>query len=365
MGIDSHEKVTTMDISLHDVRQRPDVVYIDVRSPGEFAEGHIPGAHNVPLLDNDERAQVGTVYKHQGATAAKRLGLTLVSPKLPQLVETIRNLASERTPVIYCWRGGLRSKFVSMMAQFMDIPALRLVGGYKAYRRHVLAFHEAPSWNGRFIVLHGNTGVGKTEILQRLAADGYPVLDLEACASHRGSVFGHIGLGSQPSQPLFEAYLFETLDHLGDKPFIFLEAESRRIGKLMTPKWIMERKETGIHVWLTAALETRMQRIVAEYAPLDPEMVRIQWREALVSIEKRLERTVRAAIHEALDRYDFATAARLLLEHWYDPRYRHARQRYVERFEATVDAENLDAAVDALKRLYDRLASVAPAAVGN
>lgn len=354
-----------MDISLHDVRQRPDAVYIDVRSPGEFAKGHIPGAHNVPLLDNDERAQVGTVYKHQGPSAAKRLGLALVAPKLPELIERIRTLTGEGTPVIYCWRGGLRSKFVTMMAQFMDIPALRLIGGYKAYRRHVLAFHESPTWNGRFIVLHGNTGVGKTTILQRLAADGYPVLDLEALASHRGSVFGHIGLGSQPSQPLFEAYLFETVDRLRDKPFLFLEAESRRIGSLLVPKWIMERKETGIHVWLTAELETRVQRIVAEYTPLDPETVRVQWREALASIEKRLERTVRAAIQDALDRYDFATAARLLLVHWYDPRYRHARERYVEQFEATIDAEDLDAAVDALKRLYDRLAATEPVAAGT
>ncbi|MCK9905796.1 tRNA 2-selenouridine(34) synthase MnmH, partial [Frankia sp. Cpl3] len=175
---------------------------IDVRSPGEFARDTIPGAVNIPLFSDRERAQVGIMYKQEGQAAAQWLGMQLVSPKMETLMQSVRQRAEEtgEAPVMFCWRGGMRSRAMATFSAFSGLQVGRLIGGYRAYRQHVVKTIEPYQVKAPVYLLHGMTGVGKTELLRRLEEKGYPVLDLERMAGHRGSVFGHIGSGKPANQ---------------------------------------------------------------------------------------------------------------------------------------------------------------------
>ncbi len=166
------------EISMEEVLQVEKLVLVDVRSPAEFTEATIPGAINIPLLDDEERVKVGTTYKQVGTEAAQDLGLQLVAPKLPAMLGQLKELAKHSTLVVFCWRGGMRSKVVYDFAKALDIQTVRLIGGYKSYRRYVNNFLQAPALPGAAVVLHGHTGVGKTDILDLLHQKGTGVLDL-------------------------------------------------------------------------------------------------------------------------------------------------------------------------------------------
>lgn len=240
---------------------------IDVRSPGEFARESIPGAVNIPLFSDSERAQVGTMYKQEGQAAAQWLGMQIVSPKMDALMQAIRQRGEEQgePPTIFCWRGGMRSRAMATFATFSGLRVRRLQGGYRAYRQHVLETIEPYELQVPVYLLHGMTGVGKTELLARLENKGVPVIDLERMAGHRGSVFGHIGKGKPANQKMFDARLFETLRKYKDAPFFVMEAESKRIGNAILPSFLMQAKEQAVHIQLTAPLEVRVQRIYDEY----------------------------------------------------------------------------------------------------
>ncbi len=178
-------------------------VLVDARSPAEYAETTIPGVINVPLFDNAERARVGTLYKEQGPASARLLGVDLIAPRIPQMVRAVLDARGEsRQPVVvFCWRGGMRSRALVSFLNLAGVPTLQLRGGHKAFRAAVRDFFDQGRW-GRLLVLRGLTGVGKTRLLKRLAGEGYPVLDLEELANHRGSAFGSVGLAPQPGQKL-------------------------------------------------------------------------------------------------------------------------------------------------------------------
>ncbi|MBM7868405.1 tRNA 2-selenouridine(34) synthase MnmH [Heliobacterium gestii] len=178
---------------------------IDVRSEGEYTEATIPGAVNLPLLSNEERVRVGTIYRHQGPADAREIGLEITGPKLPEMYRKAQTIAGKGPAVLFCWRGGMRSKTTSTVLNLMGMETYRLEGGYKAFRRYVNEYLEQRLSAWPFLMLHGNTGVGKTEILSALAARGAGVIDLEAIAENRGSVFGHIGYDAIPSQQTFGA----------------------------------------------------------------------------------------------------------------------------------------------------------------
>ncbi len=182
---------------------------VDVRSPGEFEKGHWPGAINVPLFNDEERAAVGTAYKQQGRTPAIHLGLELTGPKLSSLARQLESLRDQGDPRIYCWRGGMRSASVAWLAQQIDLKPRLLQGGYKSYRRWAQSRFEQ-AWPLR--VMGGRTGTGKTDLLLAMAARGAAVVDLEGLANHRGSSFGGLGLPDQPSTEHYENQLAEALD---------------------------------------------------------------------------------------------------------------------------------------------------------
>lgn len=339
-----------------ELRGRAGLVWIDVRSPGEFRESTIPGARNVALFDDEERARIGIAYKRSRAGAVE-LGLELASRKLPELVRTVRREAGAQLPVIFCWRGGMRSRTLATVLDLLGHSCVRLTGGYRAYRQYVTArlAQARPEDVPRAIVLHGMTGVGKTRILQELACRGEPVLDLEALAGHRGSVFGGIGLDIA-NQRTFDSRLLDELDRLRGAPYVFLEAESRRIGRATMPDFLIEAKRGGEHVELTASLSVRVSRTLDQYRLDDPDEFALAVGRALEWIDKRFSPDLRARVREWYARRAYEPLIRALLTDYYDPRYRHAMEQYGQPF-LCVDADDPDAACDLLQVVARRVSA--------
>ncbi|MBS0656079.1 MAG: tRNA 2-selenouridine(34) synthase MnmH, partial [Verrucomicrobia bacterium] len=210
----------------------------DVRSPKEYAHAHIPGAINLPLFSDDERAILGTLYKKEGQRAAIRLGVKLVGPKLEALMlDAEKHLQSSDYFKIYCWRGGMRSGFVCFFLQFLGYKTLQLQGGYKSFRRAILNGFSHPF---HFFVLGGMTGSGKTEILHELAGLGEQVIDLEGIARHRGSSYGYMDAAQQPSNEQFENELGMALRKQDLTLPIWIEDESRMIGNCVIPNGLFQ-----------------------------------------------------------------------------------------------------------------------------
>ncbi|HEY0978319.1 MAG TPA: tRNA 2-selenouridine(34) synthase MnmH [Flavobacteriales bacterium] len=289
---------------------------LDVRSPGEFRRGHLPGAINLPLFDDAERAVVGTLYKQEGRDAAMLEGLRIVGPKLAPMVEAARNHAPDGRIRVHCWRGGERSGSVAWLlgkAGFREVLTLR--GGYKAFRHQVLQDLASPR---RLRVLGGYTGSGKTETLQHLKALGSAVIDLEALASHKGSSFGALGQAPQPTTEHFENLLWEALRAIDPEHIIWVEDESRSIGRVMLPQPFFEQMRQAPLLFADVPSTERVPLLVRLYG----DHPREDLAEALHRIEKRMGPQHCKAALEALERNDLHTVASLTL-HYYDRAYDH------------------------------------------
>jgi tRNA 2-selenouridine synthase len=332
---------------LEELRKNGQLVVIDVRSPSEFEDSSIPGSLNIPLFDDAERAEIGTTYKQISAQAAKERGLEIVSAKLPAFIRSFAEIPGKKA--VFCWRGGMRSKTTATVLSLMGIHAYRIAGGYRAYRKWVVEILESFDFAPPSVVLHGNTGTGKTLILRILRERGYPVMDLEALAGHRGSIFGQIGLKSH-NQKTFDALLLDDLIRLSDTPYVLMEAESKRIGKVVLPEFLIRKKEEGRHIWLELPLEARVKHILEDYQPWEH---REECLDAFLQIKSRIHTPVAAEIEAALksDRYD--TAVELLLTHYYDPRYAFSSEGYVEEEQTVVKAENVEEAAEQIAALLD------------
>ncbi|MFO7615619.1 MAG: tRNA 2-selenouridine(34) synthase MnmH [Bacteroidales bacterium] len=290
----------------------------DVRSPAEFEAGHLPGAFNLPLFDDDERARVGTLYKQKGRLAALELGLDLVGPKMSEMVRTARRFAPDGELLLYCWRGGMRSSSMSWLLETAGLRTSLLTGGYKAYRAHI---RENLVAGRRFIILGGMTGSGKTLWLRELQRLGEPVIDLEALAVHRGSVFGSIGLGPQPTNEQFENELFRKLQDFRSEEFIWLEDESRQIGRIFLPEPFYQTMATSPLIQIAVPEELRIQIILDEYAALDPaSLIR-----SVEKIARRLGGLTTRKVVESIESGRFREAVALLLP-YYDKTYSHSFQ---------------------------------------
>jgi tRNA 2-selenouridine synthase len=302
---------------------------IDLRSPAEFAQGHIPGATNLPLFDNDERAEIGTLYKQQGRQAAVLRGLALVGPRMESLgTALLAALAEHRTVSsaaahphnapclrLHCWRGGMRSGSVAWLAGQLDLPVLLLEGGYKTYRHWVLERFERP-WPLR--LLGGRTGSGKTDLLLALRERGVAVLDLEGRAHHRGSSFGALGLPPQPSSEHYENLLAADLTSLKGAGEIWLEAESSQVGRCRIPVGLWRQMKKAPALQVERPLEWRVAQLVAVYGCQDPTDLA----EATNRIAKRLGPQRTALALEAIAAADWASACRQMLD-YYDRCYDH------------------------------------------
>ncbi|MDF2936713.1 MAG: tRNA 2-selenouridine synthase [Paenibacillaceae bacterium] len=337
------------DISIEDLlirRKNGDLVTVDVRSPSEFRDGSIPGSINIPFFNDEERAEIGTLYTQVSVKAAKDRGLEIASAKLPALVKEFQDIGREKG--VFCWRGGMRSRTVSTVLSLMGIRVYRLEGGYRDFRRWTNARLEqlsGRSWPS--YVLQGYTGTGKTAILQALQAERAPVVDLEQMAGHRGSIFGGVGMAAH-NKKTFDAYLVDRLEELEQSPWIMLEAESRKIGKIAVPEFIMRSKEKGKTIVLELPLEERARHIVADYRPeIHSEALLAAYR----MIKEKIHTPIAKDIESKLLSGAYQEAVLLLLEYYYDPLYSHAAGQYAA--ETTVVAAGTVA--EALDRVRELL----------
>ncbi|CAN5633331.1 tRNA 2-selenouridine(34) synthase MnmH [soil metagenome] len=254
-------------------------VLIDARSPAEFALDHIPGAINCPVLDDEERRIVGTMYKQQGAFEARRIGGAMVAANLAKhLRERFAEHPKTWKPLVYCWRGGLRSGSMVQWLRLVGWDAQQLAGGYKSYRRHVLDLIADIGPRLQLIVLAGPTGSAKTRVLHALSALGEQVLDLEGCASHKGSVLGALPGVAQPTQKGFDTRLVEQLSAFDIGKPVYVEAESRKIGKLTVPEELLHRLRGSPVIEIDATVPARLAFLLRDYAYLgdSPESLSTQ-----------------------------------------------------------------------------------------
>jgi len=242
---------------------------IDARSPAEFDEDHIPGAVNCPVLDNEERAIVGTIYVQQGAFEARRVGGAMVAANLARhLRERFADRPRDWRPLVYCWRGGMRSGSMVQWLRLVGWDAQQLSGGYKAFRRHVMDQIAALVPQLQLTVLTGATGSAKTRVLQQLAAHGAQVLDLEHYARHKGSLLGALPGQPQPSQKHFETQLATALAGLDLARPVYVEGESARIGRITLPVPLVQRLRTGRCIEIEATTQQRLAYLLRDYAYL-------------------------------------------------------------------------------------------------
>ncbi len=312
---------------------------VDVRSPGEYATGHIPGAVNVPVFDDAQRAEVGTLYKKEGNLKAVKRGIDLTAPLMSSKLQSGLELASGGRLLLYCWRGGMRSEAMAWLFSLGGLEPLVLKGGYKAYRNHIL---EDLCRERKLMILGGLTGSGKTGILRYMKSSGARVTDLEGLASHRGSAFGALGQGPQPSSEHFANLLFDDLSAYGTETPVWLEDESRNIGTVFMPDCFYARMQSASVIAIMMSIETRMPRLVREYTSFPVEDIIA----SVMKISKRLggDRT-RDAI-EALKRGDYPTAIRITLE-YYDKSYHYGLSKRSEGQVIYINTETDDEAFNA------------------
>ena len=247
---------------------------IDVRSPAEFLEDHIPSAINMPVLNNEERAEVGTIYKQKNAFQARRYGGALVAKNISEHILTrLGNMPVEFRPLFYCWRGGQRSASFARICSDIGWRTYVLEGGYKSYRRNILIALETQTPNIKPILISGPTGTGKTRLLHYIKDGGAQILDLEALANHRGSLLGLAPGESQPSQKYFETKLYKEIMQLDFKKPVFIEAESSKIGELQIPQILFKIMKSAPLIEIAMSSQNRAKFLIKEYLYLqsDPQ----------------------------------------------------------------------------------------------
>jgi len=294
---------------------------IDVRSPAEYAEDHVPGSISAPVLDDDERAKVGTLYKQVSQFDAKKLGAALLAKNVAHHIETLfKDKAKDWRPLVYCWRGGKRSGAMAQVLREIGWEAKTLEGGYKAYRRWVVDRLSTLPESLTFTVIHGPTGSGKSRLLAALARQGGQVLDLEGLAEHRGSVLGGLPGQPQPSQKMLESRLLRALESLDPARPVFVEGESKKIGELQVPDALMAAMRASHCVRLETDIETRVTLLMEEYGHFlrDQRALAAQL-DCLVALHGREKIAEWKALGE---RGEFREGVRRLLLQHYDPAYK-------------------------------------------
>jgi tRNA 2-selenouridine synthase len=299
---------------------------IDVRSPAEYAEDHVPGALNCPVLDDAERATIGTLYKQVSPFDAKRRGAALVSRNIARHLETVF-AARDRDwrPLVYCWRGGKRSGAMTHVLREVGWQAAQLEGGYKAFRRAVVTALETLPGGFRYVVLCGETGSAKSRVLEALAARGAQVLDLERLARHRGSVLGSLPDTPQPGQKMFETLVWDALRRMDPAAPVFVEAESKKIGQLQVPDALLEAMRAAECARVEAPLEARVAFLLEEYRHFtaDPAALKTQ----LDCLSGLYGKDTIAAWQARADRGEWDGLVAELLAAHYDPAYRRSTLR--------------------------------------
>ena len=327
---------------------------IDVRSPAEFAEDHLPGALNWPVLDDDERARVGTLYVQTSPLAARKLGAALVTRRIAALLEAhVQDKPREWRPLVYCWRGGQRSGSLALVLSQIGFRTGQLQGGYKAFRAHVRTALDTLPERYDYRVLCGRTGSGKTRLLGALRDAGAQVLDLEGLARHRGSVLGVVPGCAQPSQKAFETAIHEAYGRLDPRRRVWVESESRKIGALQVPDALLARMREARCVLLELPTAARIALLKEEYAHFldDPGALA-----ARLAHLKALHGQATIGRWSALAHAgDFDALVHDLLASHYDPTYLRAMQRNYAGFADAARVSPSDIGMPAFRALAKEL----------
>ncbi|WP_066742336.1 tRNA 2-selenouridine(34) synthase MnmH [Cupriavidus sp. D384] len=317
---------------------------IDARSPAEFEIDHIPGAINCPVLDNEERRIVGTLYKQSGAFEARRVGGAMVAANLARhLGGQFSDRPQGWRPLVYCWRGGLRSGSMTTWMRMVGWDAQQLAGGYKSWRRHVIATLDALAPQLPLVVICGATGSGKTRVLQALAAHGEQVVDIEGLARHKGSLLGALPDVRQPSQTAFETALADAIEHIDLTRPLFVEGEGARIGQLNLPVPLVARMRDSLCLEIEVPMPARLAFLLRDYAYLGD---RPEW------LAEQLGRLNALHGNTTIDAWQAMARARdlpglfaeLAARH-YDPSYARSQRKHFHRWDdrMTVPADSLSA----------------------
>lgn len=314
---------------------------IDVRSPAEFAEDHLPGAVNLPVLDNAERARVGTLYKQVSPFVARKIGAALVFRNAAHHVETaLLDREGDWKPLVYCWRGGQRSGSFAWLLREIGWRAAALEGGYKTYRRLVAGMlHDRPLPH-RLVQLGGYTGTAKTEILGHLAARGVQVIDLEALAGHRGSLLG--AMGAQPAQKAFESALARALLALDPARPVVVEAESSKIGSVLLPPSLWEAMKAAPWIEVTAPVEARCRYLMRAYADVLADGARLE--RQLAPLRAHRGEALLAQWSAQIAAGDIAALTRSLMQDHYDPAYAKSMRAMAPKVVARIGTDGLSPA---------------------
>ncbi len=316
-------------------------VLIDVRSESEFSEYTIPGSINIPILSDKEREIVGYTYTHVSPEEAKFLGIEFVSKKLPTLFKKILSLQNEYSDLIFfCARGGYRSSSITALLQSIGINASKLIGGYKGYRNFINKNLNLLIEPINLVVLYGNTGTGKTKVLKELQKLDADVLDLEYCANHRGSVLGSVGLSKPNSQKMFESLIFDTL-YNRKTDLLFVEGESKTIGKCTIPDMLFDKIKNGIQVNITSSIENRINNIREDYICGDDENI-------IKSLENLRNRMGNHWVDQKINlvrNKNYEEVIKDLILSYYDPLYEKNKKEYA----LTLENNN---PTDTAKKLY-------------
>jgi len=302
---------------------------VDVRSPLEFQEGHIRGAINTPLLNNEERIAVGTDYKQKGQAEAIKTGFRLVGPRLEGIINEALKISSGRELLVHCWRGGMRSNNFCQFIAMAGIKSKSLTGGYKVYRQFALDAFKKPL---PITLLTGCTGSGKSEILRALQDKGEQILDLEKLANHKGSAFGGLLMPAQPTTEQFQNELFEEILKLDPSKRVWVEDESIAIGKIFLPNdfWLIMSK--GPIVKMDVTKEIRVQRLVNEYGPADRDEFLATMGKVVTKLGGQHFKTAK----EKLLQGDMASTIEILLT-YYDKAYLNSIEKRKSRVKLTAD----------------------------
>jgi tRNA 2-selenouridine synthase len=316
------------------LKLRKTLPVVDARSEGEFTEGHMPGAINIPILNNEERKAVGTDYKQKGQLEAIKTGFRLVGPRIIDIVNAAEEIAANRELLVHCWRGGMRSGNFCHFVGMAKMRTHQLQGGYKAYRHEALQSFKLPM---QLFVIGGSTGSGKSEILRALKALGEQVIDLEELANHKGSVFGGLMMPPQPTTEQFQNNLFEEILQLDLTRRIWIEDESIAVGKIFLPLDLWQRMSTAPLVEILVSKEDRIKRLVNEYGPAPKD----QFLASMEKIVKKLGGQHFNSAKEKLFADDMPATIDILLS-YYDKAYATGMSKKGARIKAKVEWSGTD-----------------------
>lgn len=316
-----------------------DIPLIDVRSPSEFRQGHIPGAISIPLFNDNERAEVGTIYKQKGNFSAVLRGLDIVGPKMSDMVTRAKELAQQNQLAVHCWRGGMRSTSMAWLFEAAGMNCFVLRGGYKSYRTALRNCLRKPR---KLIILGGMTGSGKSDILRKIHATGHQVIDLETLANHKGSAFGGLGRGQQPTTEQFENNLFEQIRKFDPDNTIWIEDESKKIGSVFVPDELFFQMREAKVIKIIVPLKERIKRLVSEYSCFSND----ELLESLEKIKKRFGAQNLQPAADAILNSDFEQAASLILQ-YYDRTYTHGLSKREQNEILELNLDSIDPEMNA------------------